>query len=57
MFWSGIVGDKLIGPFKVPEGVKLTSEIYIEFLKTHFGNSHMLLLFHTSGQEIARVPL
>ena len=23
-------------PFKVPEGVKITSKIYIEFLKTHF---------------------
>ena len=36
MFWAGIVGDTLVGPFKVPEGVKITSEAYIAFLKKHF---------------------
>lgn len=36
MFWAGIVGNTLVGPFKVPEGVKITSEAYISFLTKHF---------------------
>ena len=36
MFWAGIVENKLIGPFKVPEGVKITSDSYIDFLKKNF---------------------
>ena len=32
MFWAGIIGDKLCGPFRVPEGVKLTSNAYTAFL-------------------------
>ena len=36
MFWSGIVDNTLIGPFKVPEGVKITSEAYINFLTKYF---------------------
>ena len=36
MFWAGIVGEKLIGPFKVPEGVKITSDAYIAFLRKNF---------------------
>ena len=27
MFWAGIVGDKLIGPFRVPEGVNWTGNL------------------------------
>lgn len=33
MFWSGIIGEDLLGPFKVPEGLKITSKTYTEFLK------------------------
>ena len=33
MIWGGIIGDELVGPFRVPEGVKLTSVTYCEFLK------------------------
>jgi transposase len=33
MFWAGIIGDDVIGPFRVPEGVKLTSTTYCQFLK------------------------
>ena len=43
MFWSGIVGDKLIGPFKVPERVKITSKKYIlSFSRRtlYFGTKH-----------------
>ena len=37
MMWAGISGDKLIGPYKVDDGVKLTSQSYCEFLdKTFF---------------------
>ena len=35
MFWAGIIGDKLCGPFRVPEGVKLTSNAYTAFLDEH----------------------
>ena len=36
MFWAGIVGDTFIGPFRVPDGVKLDSEAYIGFLNQNF---------------------
>ena len=37
MIWAGIYGDKLIGPYKVDDGVKLTSQSYCQFLdKTFF---------------------
>ena len=32
MFWAGIIGDVLIGPVKVQEGVKLDSKRYCEFI-------------------------
>ncbi len=36
MFWAGIMGRELVGPFRVPGGVKMTSAKYIEFLTDHF---------------------
>ena len=36
MFWAAIVGEKLIGPFRVPEGVKMNSEAYVDFLTQNF---------------------
>ena len=36
MFWSGIMGRDLVGPFRVPEGVTMNSAKYIEFLTDHF---------------------
>ena len=33
MFWAAIPGSKLIGPFKVLDGVKMTAFTYIEFLE------------------------
>ena len=35
MFWVGIIGDKLCGPFWVPEAAKLTSNAYTAFLDKH----------------------
>uniref|UniRef100_A0A087YR09 Tc1-like transposase DDE domain-containing protein n=1 Tax=Poecilia formosa TaxID=48698 RepID=A0A087YR09_POEFO len=36
MFWAGIMGRELVGPFRVPEGGKMTSTKYIDFLTHHF---------------------
>ena len=36
MFWAGICGEMLIGPFMVEEGVKMDSEAYAHFLKQNF---------------------
>ena len=36
MFWAGIVGDELVGPVKVPEGVKVDSEAYCNLLEEAF---------------------
>lgn len=36
MFWAGIVGETLVGPFFVEEGVKMTSANYVKFLQDHF---------------------
>ena len=33
MFWAAILESKLIGPFKVPDGVKMTAFTYTEFLE------------------------
>lgn len=36
MFWARIMGKELVGPYRVPEGMKMTSERYVEFLTDHF---------------------
>ena len=36
MFWAGIKGDVIIGPFKVELGVKTNSASYYEFLNKYF---------------------
>jgi len=36
MFWAAIVGNSLVGPFKVPDGVKMNSETYQQFLSDNF---------------------
>ncbi len=33
MIWAGIIGDELVGPVRVSQGVKLTSTTYGQFLK------------------------
>lgn len=35
MFWAGIKGDVIIGPFKVEPGVKINSASYCEFLNKY----------------------
>ena len=34
MLWAGIVGDELVGPVRVQEGVQPTSHTYCQFLKS-----------------------
>ena len=36
MIWAGIINDELVGPFRVPDGLKMTSKTYVKFLKEHF---------------------
>lgn len=36
MFWARIMGRELVGSFRVPEGVKMTSVEDMEFLTAHF---------------------
>ena len=36
MFWAGIVGNELVGPFRVEDGVKMTAIVHIDFLKKNF---------------------
>lgn len=36
MVWAAIYHDQLIGPFKVPDGVKLNSKNYCDFLWENF---------------------
>ena len=36
MIWAGIIGDQLVGPFRVPEGVKMNSEVYCLLLEQSF---------------------
>ena len=32
MIWAGIIGDELVGPFKVEDGLKMNSITYCDFL-------------------------
>ena len=34
--WAAIVGDKIVGPFRIPEGVKLNVAKYCKFLEDNF---------------------
>ena len=36
MIWAGIVASELVGPFRIPETVKMTSATYVDFLKRMF---------------------
>ena len=36
MFWASIVYNKVVGPFRVPEGVKVDSNSYQRFLRQNF---------------------
>ena len=47
MLLAGIIGNELVGPWKVPEGVKMTYVAYVVFLKEHhepwFKSKHLSL--------------
>jgi len=34
MIWAGIIGDELVGPVRVPDGVKITSQAYCKLLES-----------------------
>ena len=36
MFRAGVPGNKMVGLFRVPEGVKMNAPTYAEFLKRNF---------------------
>ena len=36
MFWAGIIGNELVGPYKVPDGVKMNALTYRNFLQANF---------------------
>ncbi len=36
MIWAGILGSEMVGPFRGPDSVKMTSARYVEFLTDHF---------------------
>ena len=46
MFWAGIVEDTLLGPFKVPEGVKMNYQQFLSFCQSIFyhGTGHRVVL-------------
>ena len=33
MFWAAIIGNELVGPLRVSDGVKMTAKVYMDFLK------------------------
>ena len=33
IIWAGIIDDEVVGPFRVKDGVKMTAEMYVSFLK------------------------
>lgn len=35
MFLAAIINDQLVGPFRVKDGIKMTTPTYIAFLKEH----------------------
>ena len=35
MFWAAIIGNELVGPFRVADGVKMSAKLYIDFIKEH----------------------
>ena len=30
MFWAGIIGNELVGPFRISDGVKMTAKLSID---------------------------
>ena len=40
MFSGAIIGNELLGPFRVADGVKTTAKFYINFIKEHLKPWH-----------------
>lgn len=36
MFWAGLIGKVVVGPFRVPDGQKMDAQSYTKFLKDNF---------------------
>ena len=36
MIWAAIIDDELVGPFRVKDGVKMTAQTYIAYLREHW---------------------
>ena len=36
MIWTGIINDAIVGPFAVPDDVKMNAQLYVEFLNKNF---------------------
>ena len=56
MFWAAVLGSKLIGPFKVPDGVKKTASTYTEFLEQKFVSEIHLLELGRPGNMHGNDP-
>ena len=35
MFWGSIIGNVLVEPFRVADGVKMPAKLHIDFIKKH----------------------
>ena len=40
MFWAAIIGNELVGPFRVADGVKIIAKLYIDSIKEHLEPWH-----------------
>lgn len=49
MIWAGIVGDKVIGPVRVKDGVKMNAESYCEMLQ-----NHLVPWLHTQSPSVRK---
>ena len=36
MTWAGIINNEIVGPFRVPDGVKMCTKSYVDFLQENF---------------------
>ena len=41
-FWGAIIGNELVGPSRVADGVKITVKLYIDFIKEHLESWHKM---------------
>ena len=36
IFWAALIGKVVVGPFRVPDGLKMTAQSYTKFLEDNF---------------------